>query len=78
MLTATDANSKSVLLTVHLGPLEAISGPETTIFSSMHFLFTVVRLRDKGHVWGRVYGQTIAVTSNGLCIQAGESGLCDE
>ena len=78
MLAVTDANSKSVLLTVYLGPLEAIGGPETTICSSMHFLFTVVRLRDEGHVWGHVYGQTIAVTSNGLCIQASESGLCDE
>ena len=78
MLAAMDANSKSVLLTVHLGPLEAIGGPEMTICSSTHFLFTVVRLRDEGHVWECVYGQTIAVTSNGLCVQAGESGLCDK
>ena len=32
---------------------EAISSLEIAICSSAHFLFIVVRLRDKGHVWGQ-------------------------
>ena len=57
---------------------EAISSLEIAICSSAHFLFIVVSSGTKDMCGDSVYGQTIAITSNGLCIQAGESYLCDQ